>query len=278
MTDRPQGIEGLQGREPVGVVLSAGIKGPSGAPIERDRYHLVVPHEADGRRAHHPGFAAFNSAPPEARRVIRGNLVHATAAECFELSLRAQVSKALGLKAHPNRRPVCSGDGVRAVRWTGGEDFTEVPCLHDLCPARLAEPAECKPWARLYFRLRWKDGSPLSTPLTKFTTGSWNTIANLKGFFDALDRNARELGLTDYTLFGLPFTLTLTEKTNAQRRSRFPVTVISEDMSPIDFFRWQRAHIRELQAPVVSLLEGPEHDPDVEFADLRGISGPTRIE
>ena len=277
---RPDGIKGLEGREPVSVVLSLGIKNASGVPMEKDRFHLVVPHEAEGRRVHHAGFAAFNSAPPDKRQLIRGNLIHATEAECFHMNLRAQVAKTLGLRGHPNRRPVCEGDGVRALRWTGQDpdDYTEVPCPNKDCPARLVEPAECKPFSRLLFRLRWPEGNPLPSVVAKFTTGGWNTSANLRGFFDQIATTDREIGLKDYTLFGLPFTLTLHQQTKASARRKFPVVAISPDMDLIEFFGRQREQISRLQAaPAVDLLTGPETAIEIEAEDYRDISGPTRI-
>ena len=280
--DKPRGIAGLQGREPVSVVLSLGIKNAQGVPVEKDRLHLVVPHEADGRRGHHAGFAAFNNAAPERRQMIRGNLVHATERECFELNLRAQVAKSLGLPAHPNKRPVCQGDGVRAQRWCGIADepdnYTEVQCLNERCQARLTEPSQCKPFARLLFRLRWPDGNPLPSVVAKFTTGGWNTAANLRGFFDQIDRTARQIGLTQYTLFGLPFTLTLHQQTKASARRKFPVVAISPDMDLIEFFGRQQEQIAQLKTVnPVDLLSGPETSAEAEYIDVRGISGPERI-
>ena len=277
--DKPRGIAGLEGREPVGVVLSLGIKNARGIPTEKDRLHLVVPHEADGRRPHHAGFAAFNSAPPEKRQMIRGNLIHANETECFQFNLRAQVAKTLGLRGHPNRRPVCEGDGVRAVRWSGVEpdDFSEVPCPNQACPARMTEPAECKPFARLLFRLRWPDGNPLPAVVAKYTTGGWNTAANLKGFFEQIARTAHQIGLSHYTLFGLPFTLSLHQQTKPAAKSRFPVLAISPDCDLIEFFARQQDLIASLQAPVVDLLEGPDTSTVIEAEDYRNISGPTRL-
>lgn len=281
--NRPSGIKGLEGREPVSVVLSLGIKNANGVPVEKDRFHLVVPHESEGRRVHHAGFAAFNGAPPDKRQMIRGNLVHATEAECFHLNLRAQVAKTLGLRGHPNRRPVCEGDGVRAMRWSGQDpdDFIEVDCPNKDCPARLVEPAECKPFARLLFRLRWPEGNPLPSVVAKFTTGGWNTAANLRGFFDQVARTAEQIGLKDYTLFGLPFTLTLHQQSKATAKGgrRFPVVAISPDMDLVEFFGRQHEQIARLQArSAVDLIDGPDTAIDVEAEDVRHISGPTRIE
>ena len=38
-----RGIAGIKGREPIGAVLSLGIKGPSGNPIDRDFWHVLNP-------------------------------------------------------------------------------------------------------------------------------------------------------------------------------------------------------------------------------------------
>ena len=95
-----------------------------GFPTQRDRWHIVVPREADGVRAYHPGFAGFNNAPQDQRQIIRGNLIHAHQSQCFEYYLRAQVLK----DAHPDRRPACSGNGRVASRWVGPEaqNFLEI--------------------------------------------------------------------------------------------------------------------------------------------------------
>ena len=59
--------------------------------------------------------------------------------------------------------------------------------------------------------------------LVKLTTQSWNSIANLVGFFDDLDNQRKALGLEGVSLYGLPFVLTFTRKTkpSAKLRSRF---------------------------------------------------------
>jgi hypothetical protein len=45
------GIEGLQPRLPLGAALTIGVKGPSGAPTQTDRFHFVSPHDAMVRAA-----------------------------------------------------------------------------------------------------------------------------------------------------------------------------------------------------------------------------------
>ena len=270
-----EGIDGLDGREPVGAALTIGVKhGAKGFPTETDRFHIVAPREEDGRRPHLAAFAQFNSADPDKRKLIRGNLVHARRAECFEHHLKAQTGpKKLGM--HPQRRPFCVGDGLRATRWMGdGDNFSDIKCPHDKCEYRLTEPASCKPWARLLFQLRWPDGNPLPTPLVKLTTGSWNTVRNLVGFFDHVEGAAGQLGLDDYSLWGMPFTLTLTRQTNAQKKRSFPVIAVSPDMAPVEFFASQRETLRALSSPTPYVALEHEREPAVVAGDHDAISVP----
>lgn len=270
--NQPHGIKGLEGREPIGAAVTIGIKDKArGFPTQRDRWHIVNPREADGRRDYHPGFGSFNAAPAEKRKMLRGNLVHAQADECFEYQLKAQVLA----KAHPDRKPACVGDGIHAVRWEGPDpdDFMNIKCPNERCEFRLMDPPKCKPFARLLFRLRWQEGVHLPTPLVKYTTGAWNTTANLKGFFEHIERVARELGLKQYTLFGFPFILTLQEQTKASKRSRFPVVTISPEQDPVEFFMRQRANIAQLQQEHLTAL--PDLGDQETFEDVNTISVPS---
>jgi len=275
--NNPTGIKGLEGREPVGCAVTIGVKkGGSGFPIERDRWHVVNPREADGVRALHPGFNAFNSAPIDKRKVLRGNIVHATRAECFEYQLKAQVLT----KGHPDKRPCCVGDGIHAVRWVAGDDpdaFSEIKCPNEKCEYRMTNPPKCKPFSRLLFRLRWQDGVALPTPLAKYTTGAWNTTANLVGFFDHIEKVAHQLGLEEYTLFGFPFILTLQDQTKASTKSRFPVVHISPEEDPVSFFMRQRESIAKLQQEhIISLPDMQE--PGEVFEDVQSISVPAKVD
>lgn len=267
-------IAGTEGREPVGVVLSAGIKkGGSGFPIEKEHYHLVQPREDNGSRPHHPAFAAFNHAPSEKRRTIRGNLVHATREECFEGYLRNQTSKQLGM--HPNRMPYCQGDGVHAVRWMGegADNFADIKCPNEQCEYRLTTPPACKPFSRILFRLRWPEGNPLPAMLCKYTSGGWYTYSNLLGFFEYLERTAAEIGLERYSLFGFPFTLTLTQQTKPSAKTRFPVTVITPEADPVEFFARQSEQLKLARATTYEALED-QREPAIEYEDVKSINVP----
>jgi hypothetical protein len=67
-----RGIEGLQGKEPVGAVLTIGTKSTDkGFPTDRDRFYIKVPDSSNDVRVNHPAFTAFNGAAAELRRSIR---------------------------------------------------------------------------------------------------------------------------------------------------------------------------------------------------------------
>ena len=282
-----EGISGLRPRMPLGAALSVGIKGPSGAPTQTDRFFFVSPYDSsDGNRRIRPQlpqFSAWNQAEAKDRQMIRGNLVHASRAECFAFHLRAQVLSGKW-PAHPQKRPACTGDGKRATRYYGDtpEDFREIECRNELCEFRQGNVKLCKPFAQLLFRPRWANGENLPMPLTKLTTGSWNSVSALQGFFAYVDDQARQFGLPSYSLFGLPFTVQLTFRTKPQAQQRFPVLAFSPDCDLIEFFAMQRRRIAAAGGSVALLPEGepvaltdPEmQSPEILASDLALISGP----
>lgn len=270
-------IKDLRGNEPIGAALTIGIKGANGAPTERDRFHLVAPREdGSGRRPYLPQFGPFNGAKPEHRKFVRGYLVHGTRDECFQYQLLNH--KGPRGKAHPDNRPWCTGDGEHAERWMGGgpDDFQRIECPHDKCEFRAMTPPLCKPFSRLLFRVAWKDGSPLPTPLVKFTTGAWSTTRNLLGLFDHIENSAREMGIESYSLFGFPFSLQLTEGTKRSSKSRFPVVIVSAETDVLSWLIAQQRQLSRLRAPPpVAALTGPEEAADdVIAADYDLISAP----
>lgn len=270
-------IKGLSGREPIGAVVSIGVKDKNkGFPTQTDRFHIVQPKAENNVRPLHSAFASFNAAVPEKRQVIRGNLVHATMDECFEHHLKAQVLR----KAHPNKKPACVGNGIKATRWEGPgpDDFMEIKCLNELCEYRQTTPAKCKPFMRFLFRVRWQDGVNFPTPLVKFTSGAWNTTANFLGFWEYMEGTAKQLGLTDYTLFGFPFILSLHRQTKPSAQQSFPVVTVSPEIDPVNFFMQQRSDIRQLSAdvPAIALTDQSEQAVDAVFEDVESISVPSK--
>ena len=150
-----RGIEGLTGREPIGAVLRIGIKGPKGAPVNRDRFYIVAPkRDNTGCRPLHPAFGGYHKAAPEHRRSLECVLVHAGEADCFGYQLMCYRAK--GLESHPDGFPSCSGDGHQARRWDGS-DWQDIPCPGEHCRFRQEGSGNrgvgraCKPDIRLLF-------------------------------------------------------------------------------------------------------------------------------
>jgi hypothetical protein len=282
--EKYSGIAGLEGKEPYGVVLSIGIKNDQGGfPREKDRFHLLEPLpqrvKVKGRteliRRHHPRFHAFNSADKAMRRMVTCQIVHKQRDACFEHKLLNYRVK--GRPHHPNNLPFCTGDGVTASRYVGLVDghpsFDRITCPHDRCEFRQAPtlpdgregPKACKPWMKLLFRLVWAN-SKMPTAECLFTSGSWNNAKHALGFFDNLHAKAvMVLGNgRPYSLGGYRFTLTLGEKTNAQRQSIYPVVTFAPIHDPIEFFTAQLDRMQRLEQ-----LFGAETSPLLEHEPAR---------
>ena len=143
----------------------------------------------------------------------------------------------------------------------------------ELCEFRQGDRKACKPFAQLLFRPRWADGVSLPQPLVKLTTGSWNSTAALLGFFAYLEGQARELGIVNPSLYGIPFTLSLARKTMPKRGAAFPVLSISPDCDLVVFFLRQREDLGRIAAtqprelPPASLTDPELESPDVLAAD-----------
>ena len=272
-------IEGIEGREPVLARLNIGERDNRGIPrnfVGNDLvgFTFMVPHAAkDGGKWHadpHPKFGFFNHAEPRSKRYsVQGVLVHATQDDCFEYQLKAQ--KISGLKS--GNKAACIGDGVSAQRWDDGSgDYLKIQCPHEKCQYRLTDPAACKPWMRLLFQVRWPGRDDLPTGLIKLVSQSWNTIANAKGFFERIETSAKLLGLSDYRLFGLPFTLTLVKHTSEQKKSRFPVVHFSADLGIEQFLLRQHDLMLKIGASYASLED--MSDPQTVYEDTDAIEFP----
>ena len=274
-------IAGLVGPDPVGAVLTIGTKAANGAPTERDRFYLksVFAQDVGGvlRKEPHPAFASFNSADPSKRKTIRGVIVHSSREDCFSYGLAA--FKIKGMASHPKKIPTCCGNGVEATRYfgklaDGGDDFRTIVCANDLCPQRIGKIKECAPAMRFLFRINWNEGVTLPRILVRFVSKSWNTAKNFVGFMDYVDEQARAFGLTDYSLFGLPFVMTLTEKTNPEEKSRFPVVTITPEFDLQEFLVWQRKQLESFGGKLAlpAGLSDPENSaPEIIAADFADI-------
>lgn len=267
-------IHGTRGSEPIGAALTIGIRGPRGFPVEKDRFHIMEPHEgANKRRAPHPSFAWFNGADPERRRIIRGIIVHATWDECLSqgyLAYRPNPAILSGpAPKMPNRRPWCTGDGRAASRYLERKgEWCEIACPGEACAHRKKagpRPADCKPTTRFLFRLSFSGpvAERYSPPplVAMFRSGGWHTYRALLGLRESLDRAALAMGIPDYSPMGYTFTLHLSEK--SAEKQRFPVVTVSPSESPADFLIRAGSIRRQIVAAM----------PTATDEDARAISG-----
>lgn len=270
------GIAGLTGREAIGAVVTIGTKLP-GKPNPVHRQMLFIKSvlvDGNGIRPDHPAFTAFNSAPEAERKLMRGILVHSDMRDCFQYYLQAY--KLPGFMPTPNKQPACVGDGIRATRFLGDvEGFCEIKCPNELCEFRIGSAPSCKPFGRLLFRPRWRAGSAAPTPLFKLATQSWNSIRAIMGIFEEVERHAQQWGLPSVNFYGLPFVLELTEKTNAQKKTRFPVLTASIDGDVVEFLIRQRDQLKQLGGTiptVAALTDDSEQEPEVMLSDYQQIT------
>lgn len=269
------GVAGLRGSEPIGAALTIGRKPEQGAgfPIEKDRFHLVLPYDVDGRRPVHPSFGSFNAAPVDRRRTIRGVIAHASWSDCLDQRLQAY-RLPHPWRPHPGKLPACTGNAVVASRYhgeRGPDDFRQMPCPGEKCPYRQPgtkdgkpQPPPCKYFTRFLFRIDWTgtgyatSGAP--TPLVKFTSGGIYTYRAILGLKESLDAAAAAIGVETYSPFGARFTLTLMERSNPEAKTRFPVIVASMDESAPDFLLASSRRLLETRTALLSLPT--LHDPD----------------
>lgn len=274
-----QGVKDLRPRTPIGASLQISIRKnlePRGMPDQKDRFHILTPREIDGVKRPHPAFGLFNNAPITHRQSIRGVMVHASASECFETSLALQTYPKghTGERSHPTDAPVCKGNGVQAIRWDG-QKYNDIPCPGKLCEYSNM-PNGCTIRAQFIFSLRWAPGSPferLQTPMVKYATKGWESSSAILGFLEFVSHSAKSLGVTDYSLFGLPFTMTLQKRTNKKLKTKYYVVEITTDMDVFQFLSDQREKINLLQSqPRHETLQSPALTDDrVVYEDFNSI-------
>jgi hypothetical protein len=293
--DEPRGIpRDRPARLPIGAALSIGRKGPSGAPIDKHRFFIVRPvadaRGKDGRRDPHPLYTTFNQLAPagdgakahdEIRSTVRGVLVHADHLDAWTESL---VADKIAGHMHPTGGPSCKGDGTRALRWSdklGG--YGSLPCPDRQCPyrqptqgnnGRPQRPA-CHPHAKLIFQLRMKSASLLC----KFTSNAWETSESIKGFFDFIHQQAALMGVDRVNHYGLPFALTLAQRTG--QGSRYSVVHMSpdfgEDRTLQEWLGTQSAARRQLAAEVGLLQLGTAATLDDDAEDVAADLAALRV-
>jgi len=288
MTAAQSGIVGVTGREPIGATLAIGRRDrPNGPPVEKDRFHLLYPHEINGLRPQHPDFAAFNAAPAEARRVV--GLVFVSPAwygegGALQQSYLAQKlsDRPRGDQGAPGQVPVCVGDGVSARRYfgeKGSDDWRHIPCPGEACPYRQPvsdrQGADCKPTTRLIARLDWPEPPagkrPMPSSVVRFASRGWDTYRAVRGMYESVAQSATMFGvpIEQVPPFGLRFRLLVQDRTRAAVGSspgrRYPVTVASLIDSAVDHVQRVLAMGQQIRALTASapLLEAEPWAEDV---------------
>lgn len=253
-------------------------------------------------RTLHPSFARWNDAAkageagagdrrgPGRVGTIRGNLVHADLKDAAFWNRAAQKLP----EPHenpPSQRPACEGNGITALRFSGitegREEYESIACPNEDCP--FAIRGLCKPHAMLLFRLRWDQTDEFErgfpSLLAMWSTRGWNSLRNLLGLFELVLGTeavapweprekwktglAQELGLDRVSLVGMPFVMTIGEKTKPSEQKRFTVVSFSPDGDLVEWLVNQRRQ-RELAGGTERLALPPISCGDSEIMeDLR---------
>lgn len=270
------------------------------------RFQLKSGGDMKGLRSEpHPSFTAWNE---EAKKDLRGssrcgalraNLIHARLSDAAEWNAAAQ--KLPGHPSPPSQRPACCGDGIRALRFVGmegGEEvFREIACPNELCEFRQrvgTKPAPCKANATLVFRLRWNRDDPVERDLPEMVC-TWHTrspqsLSRLMTLFEMILGTekvaphtprerwkaglAADLGVPDPSLVGLPFVMSVGEKSKPSEGWVFPIVSFSLDGDPVQWLLAQQAHRLQLAAGGPAPLALPA----VSSPEIRHVADLSRAE
>jgi hypothetical protein len=232
----------------------------------------------------HPSFRAWNDgamglpevlgpAGPGRFGIVRGNLIWADLRHSARWSRVCQ--KMDGKPAPPSRRPACEGNGISARRFVemrGDEEvYATIPCPNEDCPFAMSRA--CKPSAHLVFRLRWNPADPFEAQfpslICEWNTNGWQSLAAMRGLFELvlgtaalrtpeevamataeeraawLPGLARDFGVDNPSLLGLPFVMVMGERTKPAKPgqaagTRYPVVSFSFDGDPAEWLMLQR--------------------------------------
>lgn len=217
--------------------------------VGKGMFHLcefrAVGAGTNARSVPHASFASFNSADPEKRRVLWGNLVHArfaaserlgTVGACYT-RFRADTLPGIALGSVQGSRPACTGDGVSATRWNmKRKGFDAIACPGDLCEFRQADGDNmppCKRSSSMVFQLRWPAKFPFPC-LNAFleTAGSWSFASQQWwGFHMHIAQQWAEIVGDDSPpdVYGLPIRFQLVERTTLGSKRKQWVPELSLD-------------------------------------------------
>jgi hypothetical protein len=242
---------------------------------------------------------------------LRGNLVHSRLQDLARWSRAMQKYPKGDGDSPASKRPACEGNGVRAIRFYGMEEdkeiYREIACPNREC--QYAMRGLCHADAHLIFRLRWDKSDSwqagFNESIAEWNTGGWESLANLAGLFElilgteavltlggiALPPDfpadqlrpglAKELGVLNPSLVGMPFVMTIGWKTKAADASspqgkRYPVVSFSPDGDMAAWLIAQRRNRAELSQGSAPLALIPASVQDADFEET--VRHESRIE
>ena len=239
-------------------VITCGTKSEkNGIPTQTDKFfikeknisYIKIKNREVMMRENAPDFVKFNlSDKKELRTELKFIIpypVHmregwASMQDSLNFYLKAQQIK--GIKQHPQLRPHCTGDGIKASQWDGKE-YNDIDCPNFKCEHRKGDSPACKPLLQLYLQLQWDLDKPwgtLPTPIVKYESRSWfNLTKKVLPFFRQLHTRAMGLGYNDYTFENLPIKITLTKR-RSTRGSSVPAIDIKLDANFVKFLKDQK--------------------------------------
>jgi hypothetical protein len=172
-------------------------------------------------RTIHPAFALFNSQHPDKTSTLRCRIIHWRAQDCWRFHLGAYQAPRKG--DSPPSGWWCRGNAKEAIRWIDGQ-WQKI-----VCPARACEYQQehfgakgdmpwCKPNLTLIAQFAWPAGNPLPKQVFQWESKSWNNYGSAEGMFSHIREMGEKMGIKDFPVIGLPFTMTIAETRKKQRR------------------------------------------------------------
>ena len=293
MSEKMAHLWGLPIIEPtaqvVGACLSLGVKpkGRKGWPEEKDRFHIVMAKtqergEGKGRvefRPHDPRFAAFNGADVHIRRTFYAMLCYHREEECWHPSYGMYRFPSGDLPNPKTKRFACTGNGIDAERWLDGE-ATMIKGCGEGCPYRQGDTPPCKPRSRFWFMPRWLPSQGkafarympdatvtmiLERPIMRLATQAREARDTFAGMLKTVREQAEPLGGIS-SLYGLPFVMTLSHKTNPDKKTSWHEVTFTLGGDWFEWLKWQAGEFKQLKGapPLVALGSASDAELDPE--------------
>lgn len=302
MSEKMAHLWGLPIIEPtaqvVGACLALGVKpkGRKGWPEEKDRFHIVMAKtqergEGIGKvefRPHDPRFAAFNDADIHIKRTFYAMLCYHREEECWHPSYGMYRFPSSDLPNPKTKRFACTGNGVDAERWLDGAP-TMIGGCGEGCPYRQGDSPPCKPRSRFWFMPRWlpsqgkafarylpgaKVKMLLERPIMRLATQAREARDTFAGMLETVRAQAEPLGGIS-SLYGLPFVMTLSHKTNPDKKTSWHEVTFTLGGDWFEWLKWQANEFRQLKEapPLVALgsASAAELDPEKVGAEHAAI-------